>query len=286
MVPLLVNPRSGRGRAAAAVARVAARPEFETRPAATPEALADQARRAAAEGHERIVVAGGDGTVHHALRGLAGTGCALGILPAGTGNDLARALDLDLDVDRAADRALAGRPTAIDLGRVGGLPYAGVAAAGFDGEVLRFLRERVRRPAGPGIYAYAVLRTLLAYVPPQLSIEFEGGRFDGRAMLVGVANSPLFGGGMRIAPLASLTDGELDLIVVREMPRLRMAAVFPRVYRGSHLSHPAVQYTRVRSVRMRSRSPLTIHGDGEPLAGLGDEAVEITVEPRGLHVVT
>lgn len=284
---LLVNPGGGRGRTGRhleRLRRLAAARGLELVVSADVAGLEAAGRRAAADGVERLLVAGGDGTLHHALQGLAHRGCALAILPLGSGNDLAAALGIPRDLAAAFELALAGAARPIDLGRVAGRFFAGVAGVGFDSEVNRYA-NRIRRLRGPLIYVWAMLRTLRGFRAPTMRIEHDGGRFAGRAMFAAVANSGRYGGGMRIAPAARLDDGWLDLVIVREIPRRALLRVFPRVFRGGHVTHPAVELVRTRRLTLALDRPLTAYGDGEPLVEIGAEPVVFEVAPAALRVV-
>lgn len=275
-VPLFVNAAARGGNSARRLAGVEANPSIAMRPTRSVEELLSGLDHAVKQEHPRVLVAGGDGTLHRAIGVLAGTPCALGVVPTGTGNDLARTLGIGLDPLGAVRLGLTAPARRIDLGRIGDTPYLGVAAIGFDGAVLQFVEQRLRNRRGPWVYPYAALRTLMRFVPPRLTIEFDDGRFEGRAILAAVANSSTFGGGMRIAPDARLDDGLLDLVVIRASNKAALLPLLLRVYRGSHVRHPAVLVRRTRRVTLRSEPPLTIHGDGE--AVVRTDATKTTVE--------
>lgn len=293
----LVNPGGGRGRTGARMEplrRLAARagaPLLVSRDVADLERLA---REAVAAGALRLLVAGGDGTVHHALQALAGAETALGILPLGSGNDLAGALGVPADLERAVDLALSAPVRSIDLGAAGGRYFAGVAGLGFDSEVNRYANT-IRRLPGGLVYVWAVLRMLRGFRPPRLDIEFEGAGeggqegtappFSGPVMFVALANSPRYGGGMRIAPEARLDDGLLDCVVVRAISRPALLRVFPGVFRGAHVRHPAVTVVRAPAAALRLDRPLTSYGDGEPLVEVGEQPVRFAVLPGALRVI-
>ena len=264
----LLNPAAGRWGAAARLDRLrvlasAAGAGFVVSKSGAD--VAAQARRAVEDGVARLVVAGGDGTMHQAAQGLAGSGCALGVVPLGTGNDLAGTLGVPSDLDAATARALTGGVRALDLVRVEGTVCIGDAGVGFDSEVTRFANE-VKRLRGPLVYAYAVLHTLATFKPPMMRVDYDGGTFSGRVMFAVVANLPRFGGGMRIAPAALPDDGWLDLVIVRELSRLRLLAVFPKVYRGTHVDHPEIQIARTHRAEITLDREMTLYGGGEPVA--------------------
>ena len=228
-----------------------------------------------------MIAAGGDGTVHHVLNGLAGTGAALGIIPLGSGNDLARNLGLPLDVEQAARLALTGPPRRVDLGSVAGRCFAGVASFGLDSYANR-IANRHTRLSGTALYIYAMLRSLIEFQIPSVSIESDGGGFRGPMMLAAAANGPSYGGGMRIAPRADMADGRLDLCVVRRMSRLKLLRCFPEVFRGTHLRHPEVSYFQASRIRIEADRPLDIFADGE---FVGQTPALVEILPGALAVI-
>jgi diacylglycerol kinase (ATP) len=244
-----------------------------------------QARRAASEGAERVLVAGGDGAIHYAIQGLAGSDCALGIVPVGSGNDLCRALGVAVDPDTALQAAVHGAARRIDLGRIGDRVFAGIVGLGIDGDVCRAVGRVPGWIPGTAAYAWSALHSLARFDPPSLIVEYEGGSYDGPVLLAGLANSPQFGGGMRIAPTAELDDGWLELVIVEPVPRLELLRVLPSVYRGRHLSHPAVRSVRVRRATVRSDRRRTFYADGEPLMDAGRAPTEVAIWQDALRVV-
>jgi diacylglycerol kinase (ATP) len=267
MVRFLLNPAAGRGAGAAHIHRLrilASRAGAGLASSKSAVDLVEQARRAVADGVERLIVAGGDGTMHHVAQGLAETGCALGVVPLGSGNDLAGTLGIPRNLDAAVEQALNGPVRRMDLARVGETWCIGYAGVGFDSEVTRFANQ-VKLLRGPLIYPYAVLHTLATFKPPSMRIEHDAGVFEGRAMFVVAANLPRFGGGMKIAPDARIDDGLLDLVIVSEVSRLALLNVFPKVYSGSHVTHPAVTLVRTARVSITLDRDMTLYGGGEPV---------------------
>lgn len=278
---LAVNPTSGRGRGRAAgelAVRVLRADGAEVSVLVGDGAgdLAAQVRTAIAGGVDALVVVGGDGMVQLGVGAVAGTGTPLGIVPAGTGNDAARALDLPRrDPAAAASAVLTGQHRRIDIVRVRSGPHtwhvAGVLGAGFDA-VVNERANRWRRPRGRARYVLAMLRELPAFTAREYVLTLDGETHRVRAMLVAVGNGPSYGGGMRIAPAAVLDDGQLDVVWLPEVSTGTFLRIFPRVYRGSHVRDPRVVLRRAREVTValsvRERRPIVAYGDGERLGPL------------------
>jgi diacylglycerol kinase (ATP) len=287
-IRFLVNPAAGRGTAHARftdlriLASQAGAGFVVSRDAAD---LAAQARRAAEDGVERLVVVGGDGTAHHAAQGLAGTPCALAVVPLGTGNDLAATLGVPRDLPAAVHHALSAPVRRIDLIRVGETVCLGYAGVGFDSEVARAVQQ-IRRVPQPLIYPWGVIRTLARFEPPILRVVSDGGVWEGRAMFANACNLPRLGGGMRLAPAARIDDGLLDLVIVKAMSRRALLAVFPKVYAGKHIGHPAVELVRTRRVEITVDREMWLYGGGEPVRQVGaGMTVTVDVMPGELTVV-
>ncbi|HRC87958.1 MAG TPA: diacylglycerol kinase family protein, partial [Thermoanaerobaculia bacterium] len=192
-IRFLLNPAGGGGRARRQeplLARLAAESGAALEVSESPEDLTARARRAAEEGVERLVVAGGDGTQNLALQGLVGTSCAHIPLPLGSGNDIAASLGLvGKELEPLVRRALEAPLRRIDVARAGGRYYAAIAGVGFD-SAANETANRVKHFRGPWIYLYAVGHTLATFRAPRFEITFEGGRFEGRALLTAAANGP------------------------------------------------------------------------------------------------
>ncbi len=289
-IRMLLNPAAGRGRGRRSLATVAAGARRHGISVAVPESPAELtscARRAAGAGVDRLLVGGGDGTWHQAARGLAGGDCALAPIALGTGNDLARELGFSLAPELAIAQAVEAPVIRIDLGRAAGGIFCGVAGSGFDSECAEYSKS-VRRLRGPLVYAWSVVRVLAGFVPLRATLDHDGGRFEGEVMFITLANTRWLGGGMRIAPLADAADGLLDVIIVRRVSRTRLLAVFPRVYSGTHLTHPAISTLRTGRARLGFDRASMLYGDGEAITPVPLEAaggLEVSLDPRALAVV-
>ena len=291
-VGLVVNPTAG-GRRAAQVGREVARGLREreipyidlTGP--TGAVAVEQARTAVLTGAvDRLVVVGGDGMVNLAVHALTGSGVPLVIVPAGTGNDTAVALGVPTgDPGAALDLMLTGATHTVDAARVTGAEgderwFVGVLAAGFDA-VVNERANTMAWPRGSAKYTLAALRELPVFRPIPFRVVIDGVLHDQRAMLVAVANTTSYGGGMKVVPSALLDDGELDVLVLGEVSKATFLRVFPRVFSGRHVTHPAVRIVRGRRVELQAAG-IVAYADGERIGPL-PRTVEVV--PAALRIV-
>ncbi|MDQ2882113.1 MAG: diacylglycerol kinase family lipid kinase [Actinomycetota bacterium] len=275
---LIVNPHSGRGAATRVAGTVA-----DTLRAAVPSLVATvtadaaETSRVAAQAVERgddvLAVLGGDGT-------------ALAVLPSGSGNDLAAALGIPADPVRAAQHIVqalrTGQRRQIDLGRIeGAAGFTTVLCTGFDAAVNK-RANAMRWPAGPRRYDLAVLAELAALTPRPVRVQVAGTEVELEAILVAVGNGSSYGGGLRICPDATLTDGLLDVIVIAAVSRRRLLRVFPTLRRGGHVHEPEVTVLRGETVRIDGDPGWPVYADGEPQGTL---PVTVHCEPGVLTVV-
>ncbi|MGN0062960.1 MAG: diacylglycerol kinase family protein, partial [Nocardioides sp.] len=206
------------------------------------------------------------------LQVVGGTSTPLGIIPCGTGNDVAQYLDLPRkDPLAAADRVIAGRTSTIDLARAGSTWFATVMAAGFDA-IVNERANQMTWPSGQMRYNIATLAELRTFRPLRYTLELDGETVEATAMLVAVGNGRSFGGGLRIAEGASLHDGLLDVVVISEMGKGRLVKLYPRLFKGTHTTAPEYARHQVRRVTVASAG-IVAYADGERLGPL-----PITVE--------
>jgi diacylglycerol kinase (ATP) len=226
---------------------------------------------------DAVVAVGGDGTVGACAAGLADAGspggsgvrAALGVVPAGGGNDAARSLGLPAGDPLAAAGLLTRlRRRPADLATVAGRAYLNVAGAGFDSEVNRVANQRLRWAKGRPRYVGAVLAELVVGRPAEFRLVLDGRALTVRGWLVAVANGPSYGGGMRVAPAASLDDGLLEVVVIGEIGKLEFLRTFPQVFSGRHVEHPAVAVHRAARVELDADRTLAVYADGEPAGTL------------------
>jgi diacylglycerol kinase (ATP) len=286
-VHVLGNPTAGGGRAEPAIAEVVGAMrsrghEVTLLRAAAREDVVDVVDAAVESGATRVVIVGGDGLAHLVTQAVAGRGVTLGLVPVGTGNDLARGLGLPLDdVAAAVDRALAA-PVAIDALRTSHGWVASVASIGFSAAV-NARANRLRWPRGSARYTLATLLELPSLSPCRVRIEVDGTAHEDAVSLLAIANTSFFGGGMAICPQATPTDGQVDLAVVAAVGRATLLRFFPRVFSGRHVTHPAVTMLRGAKVRIEAlgEDRHGLWGDGEPVGAL---PVDIEVVRGALSV--
>lgn len=286
-IALVVNPAAGKGRAQRLLPEVAGL--FRDAGHAVEVLLSrsvDEAREMAEDAVERavgtLVVMGGDGMVHLGINVVAGHPgvSSLGMIPAGTGNDLCRGLGLSGKDPVAAARAIAsGRPRPIDVLKVGDSYVGGVVATGFDAGV-NARANAMARPKGSLRYAIAALVEIGSFDPLPYRLTIDGTVREFDAMAVAVGNSTYYGGGMRVCPVADPADGLLDLTIIHAASRLKLLRLLPEMFSGSFVRDPCIELARARSVRVE-RPDLAAYGDGEPLTA---GPLDITVEPGRLCV--
>lgn len=274
-VALLVSPSAGRGRGTALAADVLgafrdAGFTPEVLPATSGAEGERLAGKAVAAGTRAVVAVGGDGTVHAALQSVAGTTTPLALVPAGTGNDLVRALG-GLSEPAAAARAAAedlaaGTSRTVDAGRTGDRWWATVLCCGFDSAVSD-RANRLRWPRGRRRYDVAVLAELARLRPRELTLVLDGESQTLPITMVAVGNTAWYGGGLKICPGADPSDGVFDVTVVGASTRLELMRTKPRLSTGAHVDHPSVQVFRASRVEL-SCPGVTTYADGEPVAPL------------------
>jgi len=289
-IALLTNPTSGKGKGArhrdAALTRLR-ESGFVVRNLQGRDAdeAYDLARGCVADGVEALVVCGGDGLVHLGVQAVAGTGVPLGLIPSGTGNDVARYLGLPrTDPVAAADRIIASRHRTIDLARSGDRYFVTVLAAGFDA-IVNERANAMTWPRGQMRYNLATLAELRTFRPLPYVLQLDGGSgpetLECEAMLVAVGNGPSFGGGLRITEGALLDDGLLDVVVITRMSKSKLVRSYPRLFTGRIDRVAEYVHRRVTSVTVAAPG-IVSYADGERFGPL-----PLTIEcvPGALEVI-
>lgn len=289
-IGFIVNPVAGSGSNDLALAAirdeiVAAGHEPIDLSAASYDAARDQAAGAIARGQiDALLVAGGDGMMHLGTNLCAGTQVPLGLIAIGTGNDAARIFGLPIGDAAAGTREALSHlenPIKADAVRAtsstGSFWFFGTASAGFDALVNR-RANTWSWPKGPIRYQLAMLREMVAFKPIAYKAVIDGKPREFEAMLCVIANNKFFGGGMMVVPHANIQDGSLELFIVHKISRIELIKVFPKVFTGRHVSHPAVEFVSAKSIRIEAAG-MPVYADGE---AVGQSPIDAQVAPAAL----
>lgn len=293
---VLANPTAGGGLATEVLARLQKfatekRWNAEFRGAESSAGLAQIAREEAARGRERIFALGGDGTFQLLLNAVAGNSqVSIGVLPAGGGNDFASALGLPKDAIRAAETILLhGQESRLDAARVrtaDGVErlYMGGGGVGLDAEAARYANGAFRKMHGRGRYLLSAVCALWKFEPLKVRVTLENSAqrvVEAKALVLGVLNTPSYGGGLRLAPDADLQDGRLNLVILEDLPQLEILRVLARSAMSGEVRSRYLQRYLICEARIETDRPCLFHGDGETI---GRTPVEVTVVPNAARV--
>jgi len=227
--------------------------------------------KASRKGVDAILMLGGDGTVHRALPALEETNLPFGLLPCGRGNDFARNVGLSLNLRESC--LLSSRPSVhqFDLPKINSIPFISIAYIGFDAEVNKLANEGKGYFSGKLGYTLCVLKALRKFRPFEIELTIDGRSMRERVMMVTIANAPFYGGGMKIAPQAIMNDGVLDICIVKEISKWELLRQFPKVFKGTHISHASIIMTSGQRISLVSDEPREIFADGEYVGNLPAE---------------
>ena len=286
---VFTNPTAGRGRAARrmpAIRDVFVSAGFDVRihesrgPRDLEEAILEHGRA----GGRRAIVVGGDGSIHEAVNGIlrSGEDVALGVIPAGTGNDFAKAIGVTLDWQDAAtlladNLQIDNGGSRIDVGRMNGRYFANGAGIGFDAKVTALARA-YRWPIGDAVYLLAIFRAFIGGVAtPPLKIETGDGEvlWDGPLTLANMSNGPWVGGMFHIAPMARNNDGHLELLIAAPVTRRRIVGLLPKLIAGKHMGETEIVHHEVRTLTIEGETELPSHLDGEVQAPTNSFRIEL-----------
>jgi diacylglycerol kinase (ATP) len=292
---VFINPAAGGGRASIHVRRI--NNLFETHglpteivPTTSAEELEARVRQCIGSGHRLLLAMGGDGTFQGLANAAFGSDILLGVLPAGGGNDFAAALGLPKSPVAAAEAILRGQPRWVDLIRVRTAEgrerlYAGGGGVGLDADAARYASGAYRRLPGRLRYVATVLRALHGFEPLQVLVEFPGSELpsmETRVLLAGVLNTPTYGAGLRLAPVARISDGWIDAVFVADLSLWGVLKLLPRLMYSGDLRIPEVKRIRAKRLKLTTSRPYMFHGDGEII---GPAPVEIEVVPSAVRML-
>jgi diacylglycerol kinase (ATP) len=252
------------------------------------------ARLAASDGYHFLVAVGGDGTIHEVANGLLNSPNAgattLGVVGTGTGNDFIRSMGIPRDYIKACQCVMGNRRSLIDVGLVefkkNGKTtrryFINGAGVGFDAEVTEASHRMPRLVSNTVPFVLSLLKTLPTYRNKDVKMSIDGRQEKRRVLSVIVSNGAYFGGGMRIAPQAELSDRKLDVLTIGDVGKVELLQVFPRVYKGTHITHPKVRMEKAEKITIECDQRILLQADGELL---GEGPVTFQVVPAALNVV-
>ncbi len=284
MLILFANPTSGRGKGAKVLAIVetflkVSNQEFRSISTPSMEQSLEFLTQCISEFPDaKIVVIGGDGMIHAAINNTNKN--AIGLIPAGTGNDFARALGLSLENPiQNLKNIIDAKGEYIDLGKVGEVYFAAICSTGFDSLV----NERANKmmwPRGRMKYNIAMLLELPRFKAREYEIIVDGNHIHTKAMLIAIANGLSYGGGMKVCPAADIQDGLLDIMILAPVPKFEFIRIFPSVFKGLHVNHPAVSIIQGRSIQISAEA--VAYADGERI---GELPLDVSISPRQIRVL-
>jgi YegS/Rv2252/BmrU family lipid kinase len=283
----ILNPRAGLA-ATRAVRALESHPAWRGIEVLTTQARGDArtfATEAAGAGYDTVLSIGGDGTANEAAWGLLGSDTALGLVPMGSGNGLARTLGIPLDPARAVETLAHAVRRRMDVGMVNDRPFLNVAGAGFDAQVGADFHAHGLRGGRRGVFTYVrlSLRRTWSYRAEQWNLHADEGAFEGRALVVAFVNGRQYGGGAVMAPGARLDDGLLDVVVIEDAPPFEMAWNSTRLFLGNIERYRRYKHYPARTAKLEGPGPFVHHRDGEP-EDAGDR-LEVSVQPLALTIL-
>lgn len=264
---VVINPQSGNGRGSVVAKEVTSylsvrKVNYQTLAANSARELSDQiAQRLSKENFQGLIAVGGDGLTHLVLQHCLPQQIPFCVVPAGTGNDFVRSLGWSLEkIEPLLDRVLTTQATPVDLGNVDSEWFGAILSTGFD-SVVNERANALSWPKGPQRYNLAIALELTRFKPIEYEITYDSKVLHTEAMLVAIGNGKSYGGGMNVCPQAQLDDGLFDIVILEPVSKIEFIRVFPKVYSGSHISHPAVRSFRAEKVSINADA--VAYADGE-----------------------
>lgn len=235
------------------------------------------------DGITKIVAVGGDGTINEVAKALTNTDASLGIIPLGSGNGLARSLGIPMETTKAIQNLIDGEIVRIDTCNINSTPFFCTTGFGFDAEVSNRFAEATTR--GPLTYGISMIREYLSYVPQKCKITIDDKEtFEIEAFVVAIANASQYGNDAYIAPKAKLTDGLMDLVILKPFSSFDMPKVVIQLF-NKKIDKNIHQYsTTARKIFIERENPGFIHVDGEPMT-INDKSLSISIIPNSLNVI-
>jgi len=285
---IIANPTAGRGRTKAALPKITERLEahgiaHKIILTHSPGHATELAKNLVASGATTIAAAGGDGTVHEVINGMVGSSATLAVIPTGTGNDLARALNIPLDASEAIN-VLTKAPTHhIDYGLDNDGVFSVILGLGFTAQVMDHVNKNKNFLRGPLAIAAAVFKVVNTLEATEMELILDGKSMLRRTVAVFVMNSCWTGGGMYVTPGAKLNDGLFSVCFVNELGKLELLRLLPKVYSGGHVGHKSVETHCCRELVINTAKPMIKMFDGNVY---GQSPINAKIVPKGLNVLS
>lgn len=237
------------------------------------------------EYYDIFVAVGGDGTVNEVARGLINKGKGtLGIIPGGTGNDMAKSLGVPLNPKEALESLCRGLKREIDIGNVNGFNFLNIASVGFDAEVV-INNVRIKKIIKSRIsYAISVIYTLLSFKKKKIKVKIDGQVLEEEIILLAVGNGRYYGGGMEILPMAIVDDGFIDICLISGLGKIKILFLFPSIFKGNHIKYNKyVKTYKAKSVQVNIEEGIYLNIDGDVLPK--QKEIKFNLENKKLNVI-
>ncbi|MCL2699814.1 MAG: diacylglycerol kinase family lipid kinase [Defluviitaleaceae bacterium] len=286
MTYFIVNPIAGKGRAQARTEEINAHMTGDFRVVMTtaPKHAKELAEQAVREGAKTVVAVGGDGTIQEVVSGLAGSDCAFGVIPSGSGNDFVKSVDIDETLPTAGhlDIIRGGNIRAIDLVKINDSCFANIGSIGIDAQIV-VVADKLKKIFGKAAYVMAALWCTMTKGATPMSIKVDDALYERKFTLVAVCNGWNYGGGFKIAPSAKNDDGQLTLCMIDGMSKPAMTVLFPRVIKGTHVTLKQVSFMDCKKAEINFEGTQLINLDGNLNHMTGPLKFEIM--PTALNVL-
>ena len=224
------------------------------------------AEKAVLDNYTDVIAVGGDGTVTEVFNGIHHQKVNLGIIPVGTGNDLARVLNLNNDIEETLNKIIIGRTKSIDIGKCDGTYFLNVAGLGVDSEIIEKTEKIKKIIKGPMAYLISTFLVLSKYKCQQMTIDIDGCIIERNCYLVAIGNGNYYGGGMKITPSSLLEDGFFEVVIIHKMPKIKFAWLFRKVFSGDHIHESVVESYKGKNVYIKAPENVKINLDGNIVA--------------------
>ncbi|WP_032120720.1 diacylglycerol/lipid kinase family protein [Clostridium amazonitimonense] len=286
----IINPVAGKGKAVGFIQDIKEyfdkRDDYFLEVTKRQGHAADLVREYVSKDTYRVYSIGGDGTLNEVLNGLVGSNSSLAVIPAGSGNDFIKSIiqDENKNYENILERTIEGEEQLVDLGSINYRYFINISSVGFDAVVTKNARNLKKKPLISGSLAYllSIFSTIYKFRGIDVDIYIDGVEMKRKAILIAIANGKYYGGGMKVAPNAEISDGNLDICVVNNMNRLRLLRLFPKLIDGTHGEVEEVEFFKGKDILIKGKENFPINIDGEILE---DGKVQIQVREQYVKIV-